>query len=100
MYCVRKSSGELMKDYREILNEQFHFYDALYTSNPEVKFTLVNQTDTKLSEQQKALFEEPVSEGELFDAMMTLKRNKVCGCDGLSVEFYCKFWAQLSHCTT
>ena len=28
--------------------------------------------------------------------MMTLKRGKVCGSDGLSVEFYYKFWNILS----
>ena len=95
MYIVQKRSGELTKDYREILNEQFCFYEGLYTSNPEVCFTLRNNTSTKLSEVQKAAFEEFVSEDELYDAMMTLKRNKVCGCDGLSIKFYQRFWKLL-----
>ena len=36
-----------------------------------------------------------LSKDELFDAMMTLKLNKVQGCDGLSLKFYCKFWKLL-----
>ena len=96
MYVVQKQrTGELLTDYRDILNEQFHYYSELYTSNPNVKFNLVNKTEVKLSEQKKLEFELFVSKEELYDAMMTLKRGKVVGCDGISVEFYYKFWNQL-----
>ena len=32
---------------------------------------------------------------ECFDAVMTLKSNKVAGCDGITVEVYRKFWSLL-----
>ena len=36
-----------------------------------------------------------ISMDELFDALMTLKTGKVCGCDSLSLLFYRKFWKLL-----
>ena len=51
--CHRPANDQLTKDYREILNEQFMYYRKLYSSNPEVKFDLINRTDTKLSEHKK-----------------------------------------------
>ena len=41
---------------------------------------------------QKLMFDETISKEEMFDAMMTLRRGRTPGCDGLSVEFYYKFW--------
>ena len=40
-------------------------------------------------------FDRPVSEAELFDAMMTLKSGKTPGGDGLTLEFYKKYWKLL-----
>ena len=96
MYAVhRQKDGKLIRDYREILNEQFNFYKDLYTSNEEVKFTMTNTRNVQLSEARKLEFEMFISQDELFDAMMTLKRGKVCGSDGLSIEFYARHWKLL-----
>ena len=45
-----------------------------------------------ISPEQKEAFEKFVSKDELFDAMMTLKVGKCQGIDGISLEFYRKFW--------
>ena len=95
MYEVRKNNGELTKDYHEILNEQKTFYQELYSSNAEVHFSLVNQSGISLSDQLRTQLEVFISEDELFDALMTLKTRKVCGVDGLTLEFYWTFWRKL-----
>ena len=95
MYVVQKLNGELTKDYREILNEQKSFYEELYHYNPDIKFMLTNNNGAQLCEEERIMFEEHISKEELFDAMMTLKSEKVCGIDGLGLSFYRKFWKQL-----
>ena len=48
MYMVYNHQGVLTKDYREILNTQFEYYDKLYIRDENVHFNLVNQTGIKL----------------------------------------------------
>ena len=91
MYEVRTKTGEITKDYQEILQEQVCFFRELYSSNDQIKFNLVNRSGSKLSEEMKFQLEMFVSKEELFDAMMTLKSGKICGVDGLSMEFYENF---------
>ena len=95
MYVAKRSDGTLTKDYREILNLQFDFYQDLYTSDKRTKFDVKNNSGILLSSTDKWKFEEMVSKGELFDAAMTLKSGCTPGPDGLSIEFYRKFWKKL-----
>ena len=92
MYVARRKDGTLTKDYREILNMQYEFYDDLYTSNTNTNFNIVNESGIHLSETDRQNFENMISKDELFDAVMTLKPGRTPGCDGLSLEFYKKFW--------
>ena len=41
------------------------------------------------------MLEEDISKEELFDAMMTLRRGRTPGCDGLSIELIYRFWKTL-----
>ena len=95
MYKVKKSDGSLTKDYREILNVQKYFYSTLYSSNKNIKFNIRNDSGILLSAEDKAKLETSVSEEELHIVLLSMKPNKVCGCDGLSREFYIKFWNTL-----
>ena len=95
MYLLKKDNGELIKDYGEILNEQYKFYDNLYTRNNNVSFCINDIPGNKLDINDKLAFEMEVSKDELFDAVMTLKTGKTQGIDGLGVEFYRKFWKDL-----
>ena len=92
MYVVRRVDGSLTKDYTEILEEQSNFYQKLYTSDPLVEFKLKNTTGITLNESQKIKLDKEIQEGEIFDAIMTLKPNKTPGCDRLSLAFYRKFY--------
>ena len=40
-------------------------------------------------------FDMDISKDELFDAMMTLRCGRTPGCDGITIEFYAKFWKLL-----
>ena len=95
MYMVRKADGTLTKDNTEILNVQHDFYSDLYTSNAQVNFNLVNQTDVMLQKNIKEEMDTMISVEELFNAMMMLKVSKMLECDGLTLEFYRKFWKSL-----
>ena len=84
--------GKLCKNQKRILAEQRAFYETLYTSDPNVHFDMVNRTNIKLTEIQKMELDKPLEIDELFEAATSMEKNKVCGCDGLSLEFYIRFW--------
>ena len=92
MYATRRSDGSLTKDYREILNIQHDFYERLYTKDENVHFSLQNVSKNVLSREIRLAYEELITPEELFDAQMTLKCGKTPGGDGLTLEFYCRFW--------
>ena len=92
MYCTRRKDGTITKNYAEILNLQSDFYADLYSADPNVCFRPENKSGIRVDSTDKVLLESEISMEEIFDAMMMLKPNKVCGCDGISLEFYRKFW--------
>ena len=92
MYIARRHDGTLTKDYREILNMQVNFYDQLYSKDDSVKFDIENTSGIFLSEYRKNQLENEISIDELFDATMTLRKNKCPGLDGLSLEVYQTLW--------
>ena len=93
MYKVRNQSGILTKDYREIFHVQYDFYKDMYTSNPRIKFDIKNTNDIRLSDCERESLETEINETEIFNAMSSRKKNKACGCDGITLEFYQKFWS-------
>ena len=95
MYSIRKSYGELTKDYGEILNVQYRYYEKLYSKNPNVSFTLENDTGIKLTEVDKTRLDSEITLDEIFDAIMTLKTGKAPGMSGISLAFYQKFFKQI-----
>ena len=92
MYVCKRNDGSLTKDYREILNLQYEFYDKLYTRDSNVEFTLNNEQNIRLSQAKKEEMDKELVRDELFDAIMTLKVGKTPGCDGLTLAFYRKFY--------
>ena len=94
---LQKDDDTLVTDQRGILREQTKFFKALYSKDADVHFSLrPDNNENVLNNIDKTILEEEFSDAEFFDGMMTLKRGKVCGCDGLSVEFYHHFWKLLS----
>ena len=95
MYSVRRQDGTLTKDYQEILNIQKDFYEKLYTADDQIEFAVLNKNNVRLNELQKQQLDTPLMQDEIFDALMTLKTGKTPGCDGLTLEFYCKFYGKI-----
>ena len=97
MKSVILDDGTETTHQKSILDEQTRFYKYLYESDQNVVFNIRPDGNERiLSELEKRECEQPLLDGEFFDAVMTLKSNKVCGIDGLPVEFYRKFWKLLS----
>ena len=85
-----KKDSTLTKDYSEILQEQFEFYQNVYTRDERIKFTLTNNTGILLDPLTKLQLDMTISIHELFNAMMTLRANITPGRDGLTLELLSK----------
>ena len=95
MHSIKLENGQICKDRRRILEEQHKFYKTLYTEDRKIQFNIKNETDIRLSEEDKNRLDENVSLEELGAALKMLKLNKSPGNDGLTVEFYKTFWADI-----
>ena len=97
MKHVITECGRHITDQKGILEEQTKFYKSLYTKDSKVNFNLKRNKDEKyLSEEGRLACDAELSIDELYDAVMTLKSNKCPGGDGLTNEFYRKFFKLLS----
>ena len=73
------------------------FYYNLYRRNENVRFSMEREiNEPYLDEEGRMSCEAPLTVDELFDAVMTLRSGKTPGCDGLTIEFYRKFFKILS----
>ena len=94
--AIFKSNGKITYQQEEILQVQTKFYQDLYSSDPNVYFTLKrDESDPILNQESKQRCEQELVVDEIFDAVMTMKLNKVGGPDGLTVEFYRLFYNEL-----
>ena len=96
MKCIITECSRHITDQKEILTEQTKFYKGLHSNDPKVHFKFT-RTDKEnyLTEENKNNCKQELQMDELFDAVMTLKCNKCPGGDGLTVEFYQKFYKSL-----
>ena len=96
MRKVYTEEGTLTTNPKEILNVQRQFYSKLYTSDTNVKFNLENDPRfPELNIEEKELCNQEISLQELDEAVRSLKKNKCCGSDGFSAEFYQFFWHKI-----
>ena len=96
MRCVCLENGEVSYDQGIILDEQTKFYKGLYAADCDKVFNLKRcEGDPMLTPHQKLCCDVPLSIDEIFDAVMTLKNNKVGGPDGFSAEYYKTFFHEL-----
>ena len=95
MYVTRDRDGSLTKDYTDILRIQYDFFSSLYKKDESVEFSIQNLNQKRLTDDLRKKFDSMITKEELYDAMMTLKGNKAPGSDGLTLEFYKKFWKLL-----
>ena len=98
-----KTSGSIITDPFNILSEQKHFYQELYTSQNKkadntraTEFFLNNLNIPGLTEQQRLSFEGKIILNECAKALETFQLNKAPGNDGIPIEFYKTFWSLIS----
>jgi exonuclease III len=94
---LRNSNGEITSNQSEILNLQANYFQNLYSStNIPIKTTntYIQSTHMEhvLSETDSQSCDGPLTLEECKEAIHKMKSNKSPGIDGLSVEFYRKFW--------
>ena len=94
---LKTDDGNYVSNDKDILECAALFYDKLYTCNNipihEINdyINSVNNVNV-LSEQQKALCDNDITNEELNNVISILKVNKSPGLDGLTSEFYKVFW--------
>ena len=99
--CISKLStdnGEVTSD-EQILNTARTFYEHLYTNDPvdsDIQDDFIRQLDRRLDERTKSTCEGPVTKDELTAALKRMHWNKSPGPDGLTVEFYQTFCAEMA----
>ena len=93
MKAIKNDQGIICKEQKTILNEQVKFYKNLYTSNREVSFSLQpTANECILTNVERDLLEADIDLNEIESALKGMANNKTPGLDGLTKEFYSKFF--------
>ena len=96
---VRKviSNEQEITDISKINNHILQFYQNLFKekqSTSENRFnSLLNYLNiSSLNSEEMLSCEENLTEQEIYNSLTSFKNNKSSGNDGLTKEFYCRFW--------
>ncbi|KAL3225072.1 hypothetical protein MRX96_004656 [Rhipicephalus microplus] len=91
MSLINPETGSLVETPDGVLEVAKRFYENLYAepTPPSADFPFVK------NDQVFELCDSPFVEEELHAALVTMKRNRSPGTDGLTVEFYVKLWEVL-----
>lgn len=98
---LQKTDGSYTSNLKEILGMESDYYNDLYTSRREKKTEEIQaylnkvETPTLTANEQEAC-EGQLTAGECFEALNSFENNKSPGNDGITAEFYKKFWPLLS----
>lgn len=96
--CVKElynSENNIVSDTSSILDAEVNFYRQLYSEEPVNMINqkeLLNKINRKLSDDMKMSCEQDMDLKQLTTALQQLSLKKSPGFDGLTVEFYRKFW--------
>ena len=90
MTCVVKGDGSITRNQKEMLKVQSQYYRVLYQVNINIEFVFINNSEAKLSEEERNECDKDTTVDELYTASQSM--NKVPGCDGLSMECYLVCW--------
>ena len=98
-------NGKSTTDQNEIMEIEVDYYKKLYKStNPDndklKKYIENTKVHNKLSNNESEKCEGEITIEERTYAIFKMKLNKAPGLDGLSVEFYRKFWNNLKKLVT
>ena len=96
---IYDSSGVEVSSREEIERAHFDFYSSLFSEEPvDLNFQddLLSSLSRQLSPHHASLCEGTMTIDEISFAIKNMNANKSPGPDGLTVEFYRKFWDVLS----
>ena len=96
---TKLTDNNATEDDKEILNETLSFYQNLYKAKhipiQHIEY-LTNMKKLKsLTSDERSLCDNPITVDEVTQVVLTLKKNKSPGNDGLTSEFYQAFWQEL-----
>ena len=92
---LTKDNLDVVSEPQDLLKETHNFYKQLFTAQPidvQARDKFLNCTIPKLSDDARESCEGLITEEELRKAVMAMENNKSPGCDGLTSNFYKKFW--------
>jgi len=93
---------EIIKGRKQIMDTIQNFYTDLYsaveTNIGSIHAAHLVQDLPQLSDQDRTMLDRELTENELHDTLKTFANGKCPGNDGLSAEFYLKFWDDIKAC--
>ena len=96
---LRDTDGSLFSDNYNLRRITYDFYSALYTPthvDTNVQDTLLRNIDRKLSDAQRVALDATITAKELETAVYQQHDEKSPGLDGITAEFYKKYWPLLA----
>lgn len=100
IHRLKTDNNDILIGKHEVLANLRDFYATLYTSgevDPSLIFSNIFNYN-KLSMDEADCCDGPMTSAECVDALNLLSIGKSPGSDGLSVEFYKKFWPVIGDC--
>lgn len=97
---LKNNQGRMLTNKNEILQYGKDFFETIYTENTDSlaplqgKF-MSDESIPHISELSRIFINKKFSQQEFTSALNDLNINKTPGSDGLTVEFFRKFWPQL-----
>lgn len=92
---LKTTEGKILKTTDEILEEVHKFYKELYSStviNKEKANKILEYIFEKVSDEDSENLETDLTLHEIKSSLFGMSKNKSPGPDGLTVEFFCKFF--------
>ena len=98
---LKTPDGSTVEDPKTILTAMKNFYNQLYTSQNQLsaeRFTTFFDCESlpKLDSTKQDLWKGLITAEECLAALKTFQSNKTPGTDGLTAEFYLRFWPDVS----
>ena len=94
-----RADGSTTEDHQEVLAGLAAFYRDLYAAVPldvAAQRELLAGVDARLSPEQRACLDAPLTAGDLKSSLDAMSPNKSPGVDGIPAEFYSAFWPELA----
>ena len=92
---LQDSNGNIQTDNENLQKIATQYYRKLYTPSPvdqTKQHRILQNIQKRISQQDRIKLDTDITEKELLDAVHQLNKNKSPGINGITAEFYQKFW--------